>query len=89
MNQELNHPVAVIAILAGLAVLLREISWFVKSVQGKANPYSDTQRTFERLSETLQAVHTSLMLMNSKLDGMQHNQERLESALRDCQKMHT
>lgn len=68
MTEQLNNPVAIIAILAGLAVLVREISWFSKTIKGDANPYSNAQRSFERLSETLQAVSTSLVMMNKQLE---------------------
>lgn len=47
MMDSLNHPVAVIAIMAGVAVLVREITWALKNRNG----HNPVQKAIDRQTE--------------------------------------
>jgi len=72
---DLNHPVAAIAILAGVAVLLREIAWFVKTTKAK-NGGSTMEKNMEKLSSALTAININLTLLNEKARRTEHGIER-------------
>lgn len=81
MDEALNSPVAVIAILAGLAVLIREISWFVRSIMGKSRTYS--YHIIEKMSENLQVVNTNLLLLSKNMEQHERTAEKTLECVRE------
>lgn len=71
---DINHPVAVIAILAGLAVFLREVSWFTKTIRGKNG--TAIEHAMQELSQTLERL-------NAKMDESNHLALRNQDLLTD------
>lgn len=76
-TEQLNHPVVVIAILAGLAVFLREVSWFVRSLQGK-NPTDELRTSIERFTEALQNFTTAMARLHDKTERIERLCERID-----------
>lgn len=62
MIEALNSPIAVVGILAGMAVFIREASWFVKTARGTGHDAGQKE-----LIRTLREIQSNLSLMNEKL----------------------
>lgn len=78
MMDQLNHPVAVIAILAGLAVFLREMGWFIKTATGKST--LPNKKDWEQVGKTLEQVGGNLEKQTVILDKLH---DRVDSVKED------
>lgn len=61
MKDMVNNPIVVVAILGGIAVFLREIFWFIKSMTQKT-PTHDVNRSLERVAESLHELNANIRL---------------------------
>jgi hypothetical protein len=61
MEEMINHPIVVIAVLGGMAVFLREIFWFVKSMTNKT-PSHDTNRALDKVVDSLHELNANVKL---------------------------
>ena len=84
---QLNHPIAVVAILAGIAVFLREIAWFIKTVINKKNGGVNgrLEKTLDNMNHTLQKMNTNFILLNEMHKQVKHGVERTHDAVLGCQ----
>ena len=80
MMDALNSPVAVIAILAGLAVFIREVSWFVRSVQGKS-PTNELKQAVDRFREAAETQTITLIRLNDRTERIEHTVEKIRDRL--------
>jgi hypothetical protein len=76
----LNHPIAIIAILAGLAVFIREVSWFVRSIQGKS-PTNELTRAVEKFAKAAEEQTITLIRVNDRTERIEKGIEKVEDKL--------
>jgi len=78
--ESINHPIAIIAILAGLAVFIREVSWFVRSIQGKS-PTNELTKAVEKFSRAAEEQTITLIRMNDRTERIEKMIEKVDDKL--------
>ena len=78
--EQLNSPIAVVAILAGVAVIFREVMWGMKTLRGTTgNPHQD--RAFDKLAEAMDKVNLNLERLAERTQRIVEVSEKTHEAL--------
>jgi hypothetical protein len=77
MDQAINSPVAVVAVLAMVVVLMREVFWFIRNAKGGAaaspKAWNGFGKTLERVSENMSRQTTVLDRLVDKCDAVKQD----------------
>ena len=85
MNEGLNSPIAIVAILTVIltsgSVFIREVFWIFKNSKKNSGPNGHLDRTLDKMTSTLQNMNTNLTLLNNRAERTERVTERTHEAV--------